>query len=374
MTSIIDPRERARADYEREAERATDPHGDGLALLRPLAAFPPEPVEWLWPGRIPLRAMTLVYGDGGEGKSMLSIDLAARVSAGIAFPDLFADGADPGGVVLLSGEDDPRTTIRPRLDAAGGDPERVMLLEGLRGPDGKPRGITLGDVDALEEAIQRTPDCRVLIVDPVGCYYGVVDAHRESEVRAVLAPLAETARRRGVSIVLIAHRNKGGAGRSMYRVSGSVGLPNAVRMSWHVGRATDDPSRRLLLPAKANIVAEPTGLAFTIGGDPPRVRWESGAIRMTADDLARAESDAAGDDGGALAEAVGFLESELGSRSRPAREMTEAAEDAGIRDRTLARAKKKLGVQSIRDGASGRWFWTLPQGDQGGKAAKGANA
>jgi hypothetical protein len=60
----------------------------------------PEPLHWLWPGRIPLGKLTLIAGDPGEGKSLLTADLAARVSTGSQFPDGAA--CERGAVVMLS--------------------------------------------------------------------------------------------------------------------------------------------------------------------------------------------------------------------------------------------------------------------------------
>jgi hypothetical protein len=43
-------------------------------------------VSWLWPGRIPLGKLTILDGDPGLGKSVLTLDLAARVSRGWSMP------------------------------------------------------------------------------------------------------------------------------------------------------------------------------------------------------------------------------------------------------------------------------------------------
>jgi hypothetical protein len=45
-----------------------------------------KPVEWLWPGWVPLHALTLLDGDPGLGKSTIAADLAARASRGWAMP------------------------------------------------------------------------------------------------------------------------------------------------------------------------------------------------------------------------------------------------------------------------------------------------
>ena len=41
-----------------------------------------EPVEWLWPLRVPLGAGTLIAGQPGLGKSQVSLALAARLTRG----------------------------------------------------------------------------------------------------------------------------------------------------------------------------------------------------------------------------------------------------------------------------------------------------
>jgi putative DNA primase/helicase len=45
-----------------------------------------ESVEWLWEARIPLGKLTVTDGDPGSGKSVLTTDLAARVSTGREMP------------------------------------------------------------------------------------------------------------------------------------------------------------------------------------------------------------------------------------------------------------------------------------------------
>lgn len=50
--------------------------------LRCLADVPAAPTPWLWPGRIPRAAVTLLVGDPGRGKSLLTLDVAARVTTG----------------------------------------------------------------------------------------------------------------------------------------------------------------------------------------------------------------------------------------------------------------------------------------------------
>ncbi len=52
-----------------------------------------EPPSWLWADRVPRRAITILEGDPGCGKSTLVYDLAARVSSGKRMPASAAAGA-----------------------------------------------------------------------------------------------------------------------------------------------------------------------------------------------------------------------------------------------------------------------------------------
>jgi hypothetical protein len=185
-----------KAELKRLADAAPEwtltPAMETGPILTCLADVQPRPVSWLWPGRIPLGRITLLVGRPGEGKSFLTIDVAARVTTGTPWPD----GTDcpQGSVILISAEDDPADTIRPRLDAHYADVRRVHLLSAVRrvDDDGEyERLISLADVDAIEAALVRLPDCRLIVVDPIGSFLGGrTDAHRDNEVRSVLAPIA----------------------------------------------------------------------------------------------------------------------------------------------------------------------------------------
>ena len=46
-----------------------------------------RPVDWLWPGRLPLGKLAILDGDPGVGKSVVTLDLCARLGTGRPFPD-----------------------------------------------------------------------------------------------------------------------------------------------------------------------------------------------------------------------------------------------------------------------------------------------
>src|SRR5829696_6117943 len=83
-------------------------------------------VEWLWRGRVPYGKIAIFDGDPDQGKSVVTMDMAARVSTGRGF----ADGAacEPDNVIICNVEDAADDTIVPRLNAAGADLSRITLI------------------------------------------------------------------------------------------------------------------------------------------------------------------------------------------------------------------------------------------------------
>jgi hypothetical protein len=64
----------------------------------------PEPIDWIWPGYLAAGKLTLIDGDPDQGKSLVTLDLAARLTTGRTLPDGQALPG-PQSVVLLGGED-----------------------------------------------------------------------------------------------------------------------------------------------------------------------------------------------------------------------------------------------------------------------------
>lgn len=350
-----------------------DDSNDGVEpIIINMEDVEPEPVEWLWPGRIAIGKLHLIVGDAGLGKSTVTCDLAARISAGREWPD-DTGRAPTGTVLILSAEDDPRDTIRPRMDAAQANMKRVRLLEGKRiTVEGKSKEhvVTLEDVDTIERAVRGLPDLKLLIVDPVAAYLGRADSHKESEVRGLLARLDKLARDLRFAVLLVSHLNKASALKALYRVSGSQGFTNAVRLSWLVAADTADPDRRLMVRLKGNVAADPGGLAFVVrqseGDLMAHVEWIKG--RQDVDVEALMAPPQRDSEGGSLADAIDFLQCELADGAVKAEVVYADAESAGHKRRTIDRAKRKLRVvcKPRKEADSSRhWWWWLPDDDAG---------
>lgn len=335
-------------------------------VLVNLADIAPTQVSWLWPGRLPLGRITLLVGRPGKGKSFLTADIAARVSTGIGWPT--GDMCCAGSVLFLAAEDHLSDTVVPRLIAHNADRDRIRYLNLVRINGGKgttERLITLQDISSIEVAIQSTPDCRLMIVDPVNSFIGSgVDCHRDNEVRNVLGPLAVLAERHGVAVLLVTHTRKGTGDFADDLALGSRAYTGLARVVLHLIPDAQDKNRRLLLPGKNNLSAETLGLAFSIVGDGNKARlsWEGDPVNMSADDAVAAENAAKrpGPDSESLPEAVDFLKDALAGRPRLSKELEDEWKNGhGGSKRTLERAKKSLRVESYRQGEPLRWWCKL---------------
>lgn len=346
------------------------PSAAARPVLVRLADVKPRPVEWLWPGRVARGKLTLIVGNPDVGKSLVTLDLAARISMGMCWPGIPRTASPTGSVVLLSAEDDLDDTVRPRLDAAGADVARIVALRSVQrwdlesgGPIVQP--FSLGrDLPALEQAIGRTGQVRLVVIDPVSAYLGKCDSHNNSEVRALLAPLAELANRHRVAVIGVTHLNKSARGSALYRVMGSLAFVAAARPVWLVGKDKEDPARRLMVSVKNNLAADLPGLAYTIGdnGDGhPVLEWSSAPVFATADDLLGADNDEQAK-GAAIREAVNWLVDALSDGPVPATEIKARAKSDGIAPRTLDRAKEQLQViaERVGFGPGSKWIWRLP--------------
>ena len=159
-----------------------------------------EEVKWLWYPYLPRGKLTIVQGDPGEGKTTFVLAIIAALTRGEALPES-EQALEPLNVIYQTAEDGLADTIKPRLDAAGADCSRVLVI------DESQRELTLCD-HRLEQAVQQTR-AQLIVLDPIQAYLGDgVDMHRANEVRPVLKRVAAMAERTGCAVILIGHMNK----------------------------------------------------------------------------------------------------------------------------------------------------------------------
>jgi len=325
-----------------------------------------EQVSWLWRGWLALGKLSVMDGDPGLGKSATVLDIAARVSTGSAFPDGSHNEVGPGGVVILSAEDALSDTIKPRLEAAGADLERIASLSMLPDGSGHERLLSIPeDLVHLEAEIERM-EAKLVIVDPLVAFFSKkVDSHKDQDVRRALAPLAAVADRTGTAVQLVRHLSKGEGKNPVYRGGGSIGIIGAARIGALVAKDPKDEERRVLAPVKNNLAVHPKSLLYTLEEAPNgavRVVW-AGESEYSASELLQSVRPDRAD---ARREAEDFLLSLLSDGPVPKAQVEEEAKAANISESTLRRAKTSLGVIPERENAvggergTGRWVWKLP--------------
>lgn len=269
-----------------------------------------------------------------------------------------------GSVIILANEDDAAHTIRPRLDAAGADTNKVYIVEGVA-REGQQVDLFQLDTDiaALRLKAVEIGDVRLIIIDPPSAYLGPkVDAYKESDVRRVLAPLTQLAHDTGALVLLVVHLNKRSDGGAQQRFGGSTAWIAAPRAAFLVAEE-EATRRRFMLPVKNNLGNDRLGFEYRVAETilnyrsgpikAPFIEWLGKSNRSTTDLLNPPKPK----EPSAMDEAKEFLRNQLAGGTKPAADVKAAASNAGISDATLNRAKTDLRVKSTK--VENVWNWAL---------------
>ena len=355
------------------------PHLPRAVLIRG-DAIVPEAVQWLWHGWLERGALHMLAGQPGTGKTTIAMALASIITSGGKWPD--GSQAACGDVVIWSGEDDLPTTLVPRLCASGADMSRVNFVQSVRhGKEIRPFDPAT-DTDALRATLADLTDVRLLVVDPIVSAVGG-DSHKHAEVRRSLQPLVNLAQEHGCALLGITHFSKGTSGRSpVERLTGSLAFAALARLVMVTARAEargEEPARQFLARAKANHGPSDGGFAYDLqqvelsghdGVEASCVVWGEALEGSATELLAAAEThDASAEQG-----AAGFLREVLASGDRGAKEVFIEAASAGYSKDAMHRAKKKLGVATVKSGMAGGWTWRLPKREGGDADTKDGEA
>lgn len=301
-------------------------------------------IHWLWYPYIPKGATTFLFGEGGVGKSHVVTDLAAKISRGANFPhEKVGFKRQPGRVLLLSAEDDADKVIKPNLRLAGADDHKVFV------PDRS--SFILDEVGLRDmEEFMSTCQATVVFIDPIVAYSGgKMDMFRSNEVRAVMGPISDIARRTDTSVIIVGHTRKNKEGSMQDLASGSADFINSVRSSLYV---CEDKYGKAMWQAKSNYGPKGPGISFSFNEN--TFTW--GDVREDKEPVYGREGGGGGDRGNAAEE---FIVDLLKNGPVPAAEVTAGAEALKINMRTLNRVKRDLAIMSSAKRVDGKltWFW-----------------
>ena len=233
-----------------------------------MADIQSQEIEWLWYPFIPYGKLTIIQGDPGDGKTTLVLNLAAKLSKGIGL-DEDMQVSEPMNIIYQIAEDGLADTVKPRLEAADADCEKIMVI------DESEKSLSMVD-ERLEQAIIQT-NTRLLILDPIQAYLGGgMDMNRANEARDMTKKLGLLAEKYKCAIILIGHMNKAAGNKAAYRGMGSIDFFAVARSVLLVGRIEGQENTRAVVQIKNNLAAF---------GHPKAFELTEGDYEITADEL-----------------------------------------------------------------------------------------
>ena len=181
----------------------------------------PREQQWLIDTLWGDEAVGIVGGEPKCGKSMLALDLAVAVAAGV--PCLRHFATTRSGPVLLFCAEDAGHLVRRRLEgisrAAGAPFETldiaVIDIDTLRLDEA-------GDRRSLRDTVKRIAP-RLLVLDPLVRLHGV-DENAAADVAPILGHLRDIQRRFKTAVIVVHHARKSGATRPGQALRGSSEL------------------------------------------------------------------------------------------------------------------------------------------------------
>jgi hypothetical protein len=307
------------------------------------------PLEWYWPGRLPLGKVTVIEGASGSGKTRLAFDLAARVGTSAPLPDGAPNPWPAEDVLVISRHADEPRSIASHFAASGDDSRKLLqfsefLTEAPSSDQYGSRPIAFPfDMEALDFTLEQHGSIGMVIIDPLSDF-----CRTPQDFEETLHQLNDLAARRRIVFVVTVPANCRTDCEGRLKVT-SRWATDAGRWVWSIVTDPDDPSRRLLASRRANFCREPDGLAFRITDD--GVAWEADTKVSPIDPL------------GQLTACDRSLQELLRVEALPATTVYWLGAELGYRPDDLRAAAKRIGAKSARIGfgGAGRWVWALTE-------------
>ncbi len=307
------------------------------------------PVNWLWYPYIPCGKLVILQGDPGEGKSTLIMDIIAKLTTGRPLPD--GRTLPPMNVIYQCSEDGLADTIKPRLEKAHADCNRVgYIKEDLF-------GLSLDD-EKIRSTIVRF-DARLLVIDPFQAYIGDADMSSATGMRKILRRLCMWASAFNCSIILVGHLNKRSGSNELYRGLGSIDLVAAARSVIQIDRSSESPAIRIVRHIKSSLAPKANDIPFSIDYH-GCVSWTIPASYLYSG-LPSKETNyrfVKPTHQTKQEKAVDLLTELLRPGPREAQEIEKELLERGIGARTIKIAKGIINVISRKK--ENKWYWYLP--------------
>lgn len=303
-------------------------------------------IDWCWKPYLPYGKVSIIEGDGGDGKTTMILTVAAMLSAGIQPPALErghllpSQSCDPITTFYLTNEDEVADSSLKRFIRAGGVAERFAYSGELE------HHMTLVE-DELLSAIEQT-HARLLIIDPFQAFLPEgTNMGSITKMRAIFTTLGNIAKSTGVAIVLVGHLNKSEGSKDIHRGFGSADIAASVRSILMVEMDKKDREKRWVRSIKSNFdESDYTPIRLVL--DEER-RLSFAEFEQEEDATASTLK---------IAKAGEILNDLLAAGPAQIDTIFEECDVYGIGDRTVRRAAKELGIISRSKG--GITTWELP--------------
>jgi len=232
-----------------------------------------EPVTWrLAPGYLAAGKVNLLVGDEGIGKSLWTIRAIASITAGKMWGP-FTIAGDPADVILIATEDGWSDTIRPRLEVADADLDRVYVFS--QSTDGTGPPTFPKDMDVLRN--QGIKPSLVVVDAWIDTVPGGLPVKDTQKARGAVAPWKSYAADTNAAVLLVAHTNRGDRDNLRNTYGLSVALRQVARSTLYAAE-DHDTSALLVGPDKSNLGAG----RWRNDSSGPRYNTSRRQIRMTA--------------------------------------------------------------------------------------------
>ena len=305
------------------------------------------PISWLWKPYIPYSKVTIIEGDGGDGKTTMILTIAALLSQGHMPPSLVCGhlmeepSCSPITSFYLTNEDEVADTSLVRFLRAGGDPHHFAYSAELE------EHMTLTEEDLLS-AIEQS-GCRLLIIDPFQAFLPEgTNIGSITKMRAIFTTLANVAKTTGVAIVLVGHLNKNEGSKDIHRGFGSADIAASVRSILMVEMDKNDREIRWVRAIKSNFdESDYTPIRLILDEE----RKLSFAEMELVEDIDIHKTK--------IERAEEIIRELLSDGSMPIDEILSECDMEGISDRTVRRAaRERVGI--ISRSVDGVTMWELP--------------
>jgi hypothetical protein len=346
-------------DLQKPVFSVATPAGERLDSSWLQQVAPEGDTDWLWPGMIPLRKVTLIEGPAGAGKSQLALDLAARVSRSSPWPNGEPSSLPVADVLVVCRKGEAQT-VSARFERAAGDRKKLFhfcefqtFLPATNTRETRPIAFPY-DFPALEHHVEVHESFGVIVIDSLADF-----CKTPRQVAETLVLLEDLASRANVALFVTLPANCRVDPQGRLRVA-SRWPTDRVRSAWCVLPDPDDVRRRLFVARRTNFCLEPDGLAYRLNDR--GVAWEAKSRISPVDPL------------GQMSASDLCLTDLLGEGQLPASTVFRMGAELGFTPKQLRAAGTRLGVTSQRIGFSGKghWSWSLP-GAEARSAAEGRN-